>query len=565
MVEKMKQIKPLHIILLIIVIVAFVVRIIGIPYGIPQQYIADEFVQVAIGLKMLDERALIPNFPDIFYHQPLSAYISTIGIGSYLGWQMITGVFENLAVMREFYSINSSLLLIVPRLLSALGGALTVWLLYFIGRDLFNKRVGLIAAFFAVFELMLVFINHSGRVWGYMTVFIALALWASIKLFKKDSSKNYILATGATLLAAANTLPGIFTFVPTFFTRFKWRNKKIWYAMGVLVAGVVAILAISPRGLGALFFRFQKLSGSVFVEKLTGYMLEYEVVSTPLFNRIFDTPITLFNYAPIYMVLFTVGALLLWKENKKTFWFLISFPIVYYFFIGPFFTFGWVARTLVPLMIYVLLFAAYAVEKLTTKLKTHALIVVVLLLSTPSIVSSIALDIKLLKEDTRTSAIEWTYENLPENTRLIIYSSTNETINQSREVLEIIQSVAPQKLNTRQRTLLMGNDNLYPSPQYFAWDIRHIKRDEVSENFFAEQNFTHYMRVRWRNVDQELYDDLIENDFTDKILIAQFSPFESEEYSAKDFGNVHNMTNPLRALTHTTQFGPIVEIYEITF
>ena len=53
-----------------ILLAAFALRVVGIDYGLPQEFIGDEFVQVAVALKMLDEKSLLPYFPDFFTTSP---------------------------------------------------------------------------------------------------------------------------------------------------------------------------------------------------------------------------------------------------------------------------------------------------------------------------------------------------------------------------------------------------------------------------------------------------------------------------------------------------------------
>lgn len=549
--------------------IAFLLRIAGISYGIPQQFIGDEFVQVAVALKMLDTRSLAPNFPDIFYHQPLSAYISTAGIGAYLAAQLALGRFQNLAEMKTHYILHSGELLIVPRFIAAFLGALTSLLLYAIGKNLWNERAGLIAAWFGATDFLRVFVEHSGRVWGYMSFFVALAFLMSVKLLQSEKTKDYLKSAGATLLAAANLLPGLFTFVPAAVMKFRFKNKKIWLSFGVLLLGVIIIYLLSPRGLGALLFRFQSLSGGALVQEVAGKAIEYKVSTVSAPHRFFDAFATLFNYIPVYFLLAISALTGLWKENKKTFWFFGSFLLAYYLFIGPFFTFGWVARALVPLSVYLVVLAVYGIVKLNERFyfaRKVGLAGMVAIVSLPSLGMSVWFDAKLLKGDTRTAAVDWIYENLPEDSKVLVFSFTNEVVNQNQEVLEVMRKTAPGELNTRQRLLLQSPDALYPRPKFFAWDLRDIGQEKVPPDFFKDQQFKYYLRTDFGGKDQGYYDQIIEDQFAEKKPLARFSPFhEGRGTTPENFGNVHNMTAPLRALREAEQFGPIVEIYEIQF
>ncbi|MDP2696262.1 MAG: glycosyltransferase family 39 protein [bacterium] len=551
----------------LILIVSFIVRIIGLDYGLPQQFVADEFLMVAVSLKMFDEGSLRPYFPDIFYHQPLTAYISSLGIGVYLAWDMLTGKFADLESLKNYYAIHSSELLIVVRFLSVLFGVATVLLLYFIGRDLFNKRVGLLAAFFGAFELLLVQFNHTGRVWGILPFFIALALWANVKLWRNDDVKNYIKAALASVAALLTLLPGILTFIQTIVVKFSWKNKKLWLAVGVVFLGLVVGLYLNPRGLGVLLLRFNieipELSQTIFNAPTNP--IDHSATDT-IWQRIFDPFLTMFGYIPIYLILFFIGLVVLWRKDRKIFWLLTSFPLVYYLFIGPFFAYGWVARTMLPLVIYCLVVAAFVVDRWLDgqwlKANRVAAVFLVLVVSLPSIIMTISFDAKIVKADTRTQAVEWIYENLLENSRIIAYSVSNEVINQNREVLKTMSLVASGDMNTRQRTLLVADDELFPRPYYFAWDLRKTSVDKLPDNFFRDNGFKYYYNVRWDNIgDGHLHE--IENLFSNKKLIAQFKPFEGDREFDNNFAN--NIRNPLRVLLSVERFGPIVEIYEVSF
>lgn len=551
---------------------AFLIRFIGLGYGLPHQLVGDEYVQVAIALKMLDAKALTPNFPTIFYHQPLSAYISTFGIGSYLAWQYLTGTFANLADLKTYYSIHSSDLIIVPRFLSVLLNTLTILLLYYIGRDLFNRRVGLLAAFFAAFDLALVFVSHTGRVWSYMPIFIALSLWASVKLYQQESWKNYLKVAGATLLAAANLLPGLFTFVPVFVSKFNFRNKKLWASIGIIFVGTIIIIAMSPRGLGALFFRFQSFSGSQLVEKIAGQPVEYQVAPVSLQHRIFDTFLTLLNFSPVYLLLFLVGSIFLWKEDRKKFWFLISFPIAYYLFIGPFFTFGWVVRALGPIVIYLVLLSAYAVDKiLSSKFSNRPILgaALILLVSAPSVFGSNFFDYRLLKTDSRLQAFAWVAKNLPADSKILVYALTGEMLNQDRGVFELLQKIAPNELTVAQRTLLsLPSTSRYwlaASPLFYAWNLRDIGPEKLPKDFFKKNQFQYFLVTNWNNEVQKQFESDFGKLLSSKKLIASFSPFAQKDFSINDLGSLHNMNSPLAFFLTADRFGPEVNIYEVKF
>src|SRR3989344_4586494 len=231
-------------ILIVVLLAAFLIRVWGVGYGLPQEFISDEFLMVAGSLKMLEAKTLRPYFGDIFYHQPLSAYISLGGIGTYLGWEMLTGKFTSLKAMADYYAsdhaANARELLVVTRFLAVLFGTATIYLMYLIGRDLFGSRVGLISAFFAVSELLLVETNHTGRVWSFLVFFIALSFLASVWVLRRGSFRDYIFSAITSSLSLATLMPGILSFLSSLMPNFSLYGRKIWTAFSILFFAVLA-------------------------------------------------------------------------------------------------------------------------------------------------------------------------------------------------------------------------------------------------------------------------------------------------------------------------------------
>ncbi len=491
--------------LIFILVIAFLVRFVGIGYGLPNEFISDEFLMVAVSLKMLDASSLRPYFGNIFYHQPLSAYISLIGISAYLSWEMLSHKFSSLSEISSYYLTNARELIIVPRFLAVIFGVGTVYLLYLLGRDFFNKRVGLIAAFFATFDLLLVEINHTGRVWSFFVFFITLALYASFRVTQRENLKDYIYSALASSLALFTLLPGVLTFFSSLIPKISLKNlslnqkflgvgKKFWSAFGILFLTLVLSIILNPRGLGVAFLRF-----NLNVPLLSNFVLQTQ--STPSgtigamrvdwVSKFADPFITLFNYTPVYFLLFFVGLFILWKEDRKKFLVLSSFPFAYYLFIGPLFSYGNVERALTPFAPYIILVAAFTAGKIFDKIyKKIFSLFLIFVFSLYSILISTLFDIKITRVDTRVMAQEWFSQNVSENEK---------------------------------------ND--------------------------------YYTRYGWGNESVDQF-DAVEKEFKSKKLIVQFSPIHGPSKLKNNYFN--NIQNPFKVLSLVDRFGPVIEIYKVT-
>lgn len=88
------------------------------------------------------------------------------------------------------------------RLPSLIAGTLVVPALYELGRELYDRRTGLIAAAFAAVSPLLVWYSQEVRMYAFVTLFGVLALLTQLRVIRKPSMGNwalYILTTAALL------------------------------------------------------------------------------------------------------------------------------------------------------------------------------------------------------------------------------------------------------------------------------------------------------------------------------------------------------------------------------
>lgn len=126
------------------------------------------------------------------------------------------------------------------RLPSALFGIASVLLLYLIGKELYSKNAGLVAAGLLAITVNHVYISRIGLQESYVIFFILLASYLFLRAQKND---RYYLWTGATVGLGFITKYNAFVLAPIFLTYLvlfnstTFRNKKFW--LGTLLALII--------------------------------------------------------------------------------------------------------------------------------------------------------------------------------------------------------------------------------------------------------------------------------------------------------------------------------------
>jgi uncharacterized membrane protein len=88
------------------------------------------------------------------------------------------------------------------RVPSLIAGTLVIPALYLLGRELYDRRTGLVAAAFGAASPLLIWYAQEARMYAFVTLFGLLALWTQLRVIRSGGALNwagYILATAALL------------------------------------------------------------------------------------------------------------------------------------------------------------------------------------------------------------------------------------------------------------------------------------------------------------------------------------------------------------------------------
>ena len=162
----------------------------------------------------------------------------------------IISVWENNPIFYYYLvKINSMLFghtTFVVRMLSAVFGVLSIYLLYLIGRELNDKKTGIIAALLASVNYFFIYYSQEARAYILLTFLTVFSFYKLIKFLKNNTLKNAIIY-GLSLTLMINThFFGLFVLVAqvvilSVFLFDVEKNKRFSYFKNSLIAGVIAL------------------------------------------------------------------------------------------------------------------------------------------------------------------------------------------------------------------------------------------------------------------------------------------------------------------------------------
>jgi 4-amino-4-deoxy-L-arabinose transferase-like glycosyltransferase len=195
------------VVLAAILAVAATVRFWGLDFGLPHtQARPDETHIIDVTLYFLRG-----NFKPPFYDYPwLYMWVLTGLYLCYFVWGVATGMFHTVADLVASWPTHWEPFFLISRALSATCGVATVFIVYRLGRRLWDEATGLIAAFFLSLAFLHARDSHFGTTDAAMTMLIAGAVALLITAHQSGQRSLYALAGVVAGLAAATKYNAIF-------------------------------------------------------------------------------------------------------------------------------------------------------------------------------------------------------------------------------------------------------------------------------------------------------------------------------------------------------------------
>ncbi len=467
-------------IILSILFLAFVIRVVGISYGLPMTLIHDEPGLVFGALKMLELKSVLPfmhlaDFAGTLYYPPYISYLYLPFFAMAIGVKLLT-VTSNFELLKNLLIADPTVFYLGARFISVLLGTATVYLVYLIGRQMWqSKRSGLYSALMLSLSYIHTIFSHWGRHWVSVTFIFTLAMYM---LSRRDiaQSKRYFWATlilGIGIGFNFQMTIGILL-LPLWYLLYD--KQRLRDALSATWVWKLVLLFVSLLGLAYLIYPagFVVTANDVYgaSKGLGGLLLSYAFhASTLLFND------------PILLIFSLLGLYYASRHRRETLtliYFSIIYVAVFYFLLFQ------VDRYIMMLLPILALYAGYGLERIiankddvnisTPSDLSMSKKIFVTCIFTAMLVPIVKADYLLYLNDTRSVANKWMMSNLAPGTKVFVYGDawrmpTNASAVDELEVLDpdALRSVdkAERELDNKQGLHVLNAYNI-KDKQFFA-------------------------------------------------------------------------------------------------
>ncbi len=215
---------------------------------------------------------------------------------------------------------------------SIIFGVLTIYLIYLIGKEMFNKKAGLIASLFLATSGLHIYYSQEARMYSMATFFIALSVFSYLKLIKEIDTYHLTLFS-LTLTTAIFTDYLSILIIPIFII---WPliSKKNWIWRKMFLVSFLLPLAISiiwtPTFLKQLLLGINvnsSLPGWWNILGITNFKNLALIPAKFILGRV--SPENNYVYGFIFVVLVAAYGWIMSKSKSSTFlWFWLLIPIL---------------------------------------------------------------------------------------------------------------------------------------------------------------------------------------------------------------------------------------------
>ncbi len=330
--------------------------------------------------------------------------------------ELLVAVSQNHAWVYEWDNIN-----LIGRAISAFLSSLTIILVFLVTRKITNEKTALLSSFLVAFCPSLIQTAHFGVTESMIVFWLFLILFFSLKIAEKPSIGNYLKIGVVLGLAIATKASSLSFYTIPFAVNILYHLKNLKCHLKFLFSLAISISTFS------LFSPYAFLAKQKFLESMnyetgvaTGrlkvvYVLQFEKTLPYLFqikNFFWQMgPVALLGIIGTLVLL--ISAL---KNRQKKLLTLLVFPLIYFFYIGSFYT--KFIRYMVPVLPFLAIFAASTIMIIWERYKKLGAILIIFT-EIATFLWSFGFFSIYTRESTRISASSWIYQNIPKGAKIL--------------------------------------------------------------------------------------------------------------------------------------------------
>ncbi|MDB5237318.1 MAG: hypothetical protein JWL88_420 [Parcubacteria group bacterium] len=454
-----------------ILLLALLIRLPAIGYGLPFHLIGDEETSVYGALEMIQLHTLLPVLHPasftVLYEPPLLAYVYVVGFIPTLAITYLASGMHGLHAFASQITLDPSVLWYVGRSIGVVFGLITIYVLYLLARLIFkNECAALLSSLFLATSYLSTTIASTTRQWTPGTLCSVLALYFAWKAFdgSQEFRTRWLLGSGIALGLSFG-----FSYMPFYVPIIAYVIIYFSYTKGNTMQSVKDIfrnglIAAIPFLLcAALFFAVDPYP---FFTQVTHHVIP-DSIKTPITFLAYYLQ-SLWNFETPLLLGSMLGIAILIKNRdiRLMLMFVIFFltvTIPMYIFLPN------IDRYLVPLIPMFSLLAGYGVWHVSRN-STAMRAACIILLGTYAAAVFGRYDLLLLQGDMRVHAKEWTEANIPVYSLIILNSDSDRLrLSGTSESIGMQNEISPESLRAGSRVLL--SDDSYAKHPFTLFSI----------------------------------------------------------------------------------------------
>ncbi len=472
--------------LFVILVLAFIVRIIGINYGLPLWLVGDEPPFTTAALKMLELKTVLPvlhkeEFRPTLYFPPYLAYIYLIPFTLLLGlkYLLFSG---SLLAFKNYIASDLTSFFIIARIINVILGTLTVWLVYKISKNIFKKEpLALLSATFLAFSTLHIYFSFVARDW-LPAVFLFTLVMFFLTHTDMSFKKRYMLGAVMSGVAFGISLIAAFSMLFMLFWYLCYEKHSIFDVLKekILYVCLFVFLVLSAISIAVYPYGFHLSSGNSIkaIKSLYGLAVSVSQFFKPqLYSE------------PVLMIFALVGLIFSYRKARNFFWtiliYILSYVSIFYL------VFHYEQRFTIYLFPIIAILAGYGLYSTIQPAPNRIFVACFILILLIPLATSLRLDWLVLKNDSRIQVRKWAESNLQPNTKIMVYADMARFAS-NKEAIKEQQALDPASLRQIDYAEMSFAENPHGYTNFHALNLYSVNNDDFYKNITNYAKINNY-------------------------------------------------------------------------